>query len=85
MRVLFGLGGLALLVAAVLLLKTGNNAVKAPIEVRGAPALKVDKEQIDLGDVKLDVTVKATFNITNVGDQTLRFSRQPFIEVVEGC
>ena len=85
MPALFGLGGLALLVVAVLALKGGSGGTKAAIEVNGAPAVKVDKEQVDLGDVKLGKTVEVTFKVTNVGDQTLRFNEQPYIEVVEGC
>jgi hypothetical protein len=57
----------------------------ANIEVIGAPSLKVDKEQVDLGDVHLGQWVSATFQLTNVGDKTLRFTRQPYIEVLEGC
>lgn len=83
--ILLGLGGLALLVLAFLALKGGNSGPKAAIEVNGAPAVKVDKEQVDLGDVKLGQTVEATFKVMNVGDQTLRFQEQPYIEVVEGC
>jgi hypothetical protein len=45
----------------------------------------VDKEKVDLGEVKLGKTVEVSFELTNVGDQTLRFSEQPFIEVKEGC
>ncbi len=60
-------------------------ANKANIEVTGAPAWKADKEQVDLGDVKLGQTVEVSFQLTNVGDQTLRFSEAPYIEVVEGC
>lgn len=85
MPALLGLGGLAFLVLAVLALRGGNSDSKATIEVNGAPSVKVDKEQVDLGDVKLGRTVEVTFKITNVGDQTLRFNEQPYIEVVEGC
>jgi hypothetical protein len=53
--------------------------------VKGTPAMRVDKELVDLGNLELDKTVQVTFNITNVGDQTLRFIEQPYIEVVEGC
>jgi hypothetical protein len=63
----------------------GKSAGKADIEVTGAPSLKADKEQVDLGDVKLGQTVEVSFQLTNVGDQTLRFSEAPYIEVVEGC
>jgi hypothetical protein len=81
--ILLGLGGLALLVLAALSFRGGEP--KAAIEVTGAPSIKVDKEQVDLGDVKLDLPVQVTFKVTNVGDQTLRFEEQPYIEVVEGC
>jgi hypothetical protein len=83
--ILLGLGGLALLVVAALALRGNSSGTKAAIEVNGAPSLKVDKEQVDLGDVKLGQTVEVAFKVTNVGDQTLRFSEQPYIEVVEGC
>jgi hypothetical protein len=57
----------------------------AEIEVRGPPKLKVDTERIDLGRVKLGQWVSASFTLTNVGDQPLRFASGPYIEVVEGC
>jgi len=82
---LLGLGGLALLVLVVLSFRSNGSESKAAIEVNGAPALKVDKEQVDLGDVKLDQTVEVSFEVTNIGDQMLRFDEQPYIEVVEGC
>jgi len=80
------LGG-ALLIGAVFLILRGNQnpQVLAAIEVQGAASLKVDKEQVDLGDVQLGQTVKVSFQVTNVGDQPLRFSDQPYVEVVEGC
>ncbi|MEW5985528.1 MAG: hypothetical protein AB1791_02740 [Chloroflexota bacterium] len=61
------------------------NTPQATIEVTGAPSLKVDKEVIDLGDVRLGQTVEASFEITNVGDETLRLTEAPYVEVVEGC
>ena len=54
-------------------------------EVTGGPSLKVDKEEVDLGDVKLGSPVKVSFDITNVGDKPLRFMEDPYIEVREGC
>lgn len=61
------------------------NAPKATLEVTGAPSLKVDKEIVDLGDVRLGQTVEASFEITNVGDETLRLTEAPYVEVVERC
>jgi hypothetical protein len=83
--ILLALGGLALLALAALALRSNMSGAKATIEVNGAPAIKVDKEQVDLGDVKLDQPVEVSFEINNVGDRTLRFEEQPYIEVVEGC
>ena len=81
---LFGLGSLVLLALALLLVRN-NGGSKAELKVSGAPGLKVDKELVDLGDVKLGQTVEASFRVTNVGDESLRFDQQPYIEVIEGC
>ncbi len=80
------LGGVFLIVAAFLILRGGQDSQPlAAIDVNGAPSLIADQEQVDLGDVKLGQTVQVSFQLTNVGDQPLRFSEQPYIEVVEGC
>jgi hypothetical protein len=83
--ILLGLGGLVLIVLAALALQGNGDETGAAIEVTGSPSIQVDKEQVDLGDVKLDQPVEVTFQVTNVGDQPLRFEEQPYIEVVEGC
>ena len=54
-------------------------------EVTGAPKLKVDKESVNLGDRKVGQLVSTSFEITNVGDQPLRFTEAPYIEVAAGC
>jgi hypothetical protein len=82
--ILIILGGLLLVGIAFLTLRD-KSAPGATIEVTGAPSLKVDKEKVDLGEIKLGKTVEVTFQLTNVGDKTLRFDEQPYIEVVEGC
>jgi len=51
----------------------------------GTPALAVDQEVIDYGDVKLDTSLTFAVNVTNTGDGTLRFKEEPYIEVREGC
>lgn len=58
---------------------------KAAIEVTGRPSLRVDQETIDLGRQRLGSTVQVAFGLTNVGDQPLRFTEVPYVEVVEGC
>jgi len=79
------LGGVALIGLTAFLLARGSAAPKAAVEVKGAPALRADQTEINLGDVKLGQTVEASFQISNAGDQPLRFSEKPYIEVKEGC
>ncbi len=80
------LGGVFLVAAGFLLVRGNQNPqTLTAIAVQGAPSLKVDKEKVDLGKVSLGQTVQVSFQVTNVGDQPLRFSAQPYIEVVEGC
>jgi len=80
---------MALAGAAILLIAAFFAFQKKPTsftpEVTGSPSLKADKEKVDLGDVKLGQTVEVSFEIRNVGDQPLKFSKAPFIEVKEGC
>lgn len=72
-------------VAALLFILANATKPPAEVEVTGRPSLKVDQEQVDLGDVHLGRTVRASFVLTNVGDQPLRLTRSPYTEVVEGC
>jgi hypothetical protein len=76
--------GVALIVVA---LASSNAAPAAPaaIEVKGTPALKVDRDKVDFGDVKLGQAVQVSFEVTNVGDQPLSFKEKPYVEVAEGC
>lgn len=77
-------GGLLLIIVAVTALNKPPQS-KAAIEVTGSPSLKVDKEKVDLGNIKIGQTVEVSYQLMNVGDQTLRFSKAPYIEVLEGC
>jgi hypothetical protein len=81
------LGGMALVATALFALwKSGQpEAASAPVEVKGQPSLKVNQERMDFGNVKLGQTVTASFTITNAGDQTLRITEKPYIQVLEGC
>lgn len=76
--------GVVLIGVAVL---SGNPAAapKTTPQVSGSPALQVDKEKVDLGNVKLGQTVSVSFEITNVGDQPLTFHEAPYVEVAVGC
>ena len=78
---MFG-GVLVLLVAAVTLFvfhgfDSGNRS--------GTPALTVDQDTIQYGDVKLNTNLTFEIKVTNSGDGTLRLREEPYIEVREGC
>ena len=62
-----------------------GGSAKVPVEVTGAPRLKVDKQLVELGNVPLGQTREIKFELANVGDQTLWFTEAPYIEVKEGC
>lgn len=78
-------GGGLLMVAGILFAVLRNSKPVATVEVIGSPSLQVDQEVVDLGDVTLGNTVEVSFQLTNVGDQDLRFSEVPTIEVLAGC
>ncbi len=77
-------GAVLIVIGGLALLFTSNQSDYVP-EVTGAPALKVDREQIDEGDVKLGVTKRTVFRLKNVGDKTLEILDEPQVQVVEGC
>lgn len=77
-------GVLLLAIAAFFALRRPPSAPFQP-EVTGAPAIRVDKEKVDLGQMKLGTNAKVSFKVTNVGDVPLRFTEAPYIEVKEGC
>jgi hypothetical protein len=81
------LAGMVLLSGALFAVwKSGQPTVaQVPVKVKGSPSLKVDQNRIDLGNVPVGKTVSVSFKLSNVGDQALRFSASPYVEVVEGC
>lgn len=83
--ILAGLAALAVAAIAALSASAQPQAQSVPIETRGAPKLKVDFESIDLGNLPLGTTTRATFRVSNAGDQPLRLAKAPWVEVLEGC
>jgi len=74
-------GGALLLAAGILFgLQRARNG-----DGGGTPALAVDQQIIDYGDVKLDTNLTFEIKVTNTGDGTLRFKEEPYVEVLEGC
>jgi len=75
-------GGVVLIFAALLVTMGRRDGGTG---TGGAPAIAVDQERIDFGDVKLDTPLTFRIQVTNNGDGALRFKEKPTIEVVEGC
>lgn len=74
-------GGGVLLIAAALFLVFGGFSDSGS----GTPVLTVDQQTIDYGDVKLNTNLTFEIKVTNTGDGTLRFNKEPYVEVLEGC
>jgi hypothetical protein len=79
--VVWFIGGGVLLIAAVLFMAFGGGSDSGG----GTPALAVDQQTIDYGDVKLNTNLTFEIKVANTGDGTLRFKEEPYVEVLEGC
>lgn len=73
------LGGVFLATAVFLFARQGGD------DGGGTPAIAVDQQLIDYGDVKFGVNKTFAIEVTNTGDGTLRFKEKPYIQVLEGC
>jgi hypothetical protein len=51
----------------------------------GPPEIAVDHQKIDYGDVRFGTNKSFDIKVTNVGGAVLRFSREPYLEVLAGC
>lgn len=80
-------GGLLLITAGIFIARdaSANRPDPSLVEVSGQPSLKVDQELIDYGDVKRETNLTFALQLTNVGDETLKISEAPYVEVLEGC
>ena len=75
-------GGGVLLIVTALFLAFGGSSNDSD---GGTPALVVDQDTIQYGDVKFNTNLTFEIMVTNTGDGTLRFKEDPYIEVREGC
>jgi hypothetical protein len=86
---LFVVGAAVLLIVLGLALvrRAGESASTSDIPTleTNMPRLAVDQKSIDFGKVPLDIPVKATFKLSNVGDQPLQILGQPVVAVKQGC
>ena len=75
---LFALGGILVVIAAFFFARQNGDG-------GGTPAIAVDQQKIDYGDVKFGVNKTFAIQVSNTGDGTLRFKEEPYIEILEGC
>lgn len=80
-----GLGVLILAIAVFTTVQRKSRINPELIEVYGQPAIRVDQEKIDFGYKTWNTNLTFAISVTNVGDQPLRFSETPYVEVLEGC
>ena len=77
--VLLTFGGVVILAAILLFANRDGD------EAGGIPAITVDQQSIDYGDVRFGASKSFAIKITNTGNGKLRFEEDPYIEVLEGC
>lgn len=73
--------GALLLLTAIFFFSRGGQEEQAG----GTPAIQVDQQVIDYGQVKLGTSLSFKIKVTNAGSGTLRFTQPPSIQIVEGC
>jgi|YelNatPaOPRAMG01_1025707.scaffolds.fasta_scaffold16462_5 hypothetical protein len=74
------IGGLLFLIAIFFFSRGGQGE-----QAGGAPAIQVDQQVIDYGQVKLGTSLSFKIKVTNVGSGTLRFTQPPSLQIAEGC
>lgn len=84
-NVLGGLAALLFFIAVAVVVVKATAPRKVPVEAAGGPRIKVYTDRLDLGTLKLGQTQPVKIEIANVGDQVLRFTNDPYLQVVKGC
>ncbi len=78
--------GVLLIAAALFFANRPGSAAQATTgSSSGTARIAVDPEKIDYGYVKFGNNETFRIKVTNTGDGVLRFTGNPYIEVVEGC
>ncbi|MDF1597912.1 MAG: hypothetical protein P1T08_17670 [Acidimicrobiia bacterium] len=86
-RTLLFTGASIAALAIVSIIASGNEPDQSQeaIDTTGTPALTVDSDYVDFGDVPFNQMVEAVFEVTNSGDAALLFAEMPFVELKDGC
>lgn len=74
-----GLGVILVIVAVFLFANQGGG------DGGGTPVIAVDQTKIDYGYVPFGNNKSFKINVSNNGNGLLRFKKNPYVEVLEGC
>ena len=77
--------GIIILLAVGYAFLAQANQSSSPANGGAGPRLQVDRDQIDLGRQRLGNTVRAVFNLKNVGDGTLSLNVPRTVTLLQGC
>jgi hypothetical protein len=77
--------GIIILLAVGYAFFTQANQSSQPVTGAVGPRLQVDRDQIDLGRQPLGKSVRAVFNLKNVGDSTLNLNVPRTVTLLQGC
>ena len=78
------MGAVLILAAALLFLRQGKGG-GGGVSESGSPQITVDQQKVDYGYVKFGETRSIKLTVTNTGKGVLRFTKSPYVEVLEGC
>ena len=84
-QIAIGVGALVVAAAGLLLVTRKGNPQDYVPEYTGGPRIALDQEVYDYGYVELNTVVTTDVEISNVGDQPLRITDTPQVQVLEGC
>lgn len=76
---------LVVVVVGIVAVVTANQPEPYVPEVVDRPAVRVSQDRFDYGTVHYSQVVNTSFQVKNVGDETLYVLGEPQVEVVEGC
>lgn len=78
-------GAVLIIAAALLLLRQSRAGTGGGVSEGGSPQITVDQQKVDYGYVKFGETRSIKLTVTNTGKGVLRFTKSPYVEVLEGC
>jgi hypothetical protein len=78
-------GAALILAAAFLMVRQGRGGTGASVSDSGSPQITVDQQKVDYGYVKFGEMRSIKLTVTNTGKGVLRFTKSPYVEVLEGC